>query len=501
MERNDLRRRIRTALGFILVTLFSVLGLSTSRTKLPASFSDVAVAEAVAVDPSCLQPPSDVTLTKDFYRAYQKLAVSSSSSSGSVNIDLPTVPLGFGMSGADRTTKQDLQTLTENDATKLVQKELSDHKVAIIAWCSYGLACQAKNADAVQAISEICNIAMPAPASGLADFGVRPRSVPLVFDGVATRETRLWLKLGAAGGVHATIHVAATFGPDLQLKLPAGVGSNDIVVSSDAPTQIGVVATRPDAITDEDVEFDVIGGGNPAPSKKVLFRLIPSSEDLLPPAAVPCGSVKPNLFVYASDNEEHARSKTVETVDVALSTTGAVTRKAADSFAANLGGGEAELNASCIQVTAGKKTAATTIVDLDGRVHASALCCKGTGHHPGGGAAVYPRWASDISLPGLPKQEWTVDVSLKNGLQSGNPKPENCEVTLDPGGHSLTVTMGDTKAASFQALTPGNYHVAVDCEGPHDDQLRSQALALWAGGAGEVTRNPDVKVTISAKRN
>jgi hypothetical protein len=449
---------------------------------------------------SCGSDPNlQVRMDSSFYKAYQKLATSSTASNGGANVAVPIdgVPVAFGMQESDRATNSELQTLTDQEALTIVKSGIKQESAAIIAECGYRMCMLAEqNSDAgTQAISQVCNLAIGTVQGNASPLTVSPQVVPIVFGSSPQRTVSLKLQAAAVQGAQGALTVRL---PDATDHLALSDQTQPVVIQMGDSVRLRVKASRPTEVADEFLEFDVQGAANATAS--VHFKLVPSAVDLLPDASISCGTLWPEEYIDVNSDVSRTfptKRETKTRQDLTLAPGVSVNAEYDDNYASN-GGGAARVDASavCLEPQRGPD-AATTLLNISGSILAVCGHPSGTGEQPGGGGALYPHWTSTLSLPGFPHDHrWDVTVDPTNGLAERQPGRIKCSINID-NGDTRDVSVGSHQALSFRDLTPGTHVLALDCSGPAaaPDELRSQNLCLGPNGQ---SRTVPVAVSLKA---
>jgi hypothetical protein len=182
----------------------------------------------------------------------------------------------------------------------------------------------------------------------------------------------------------------------------------------------------------------------------VTFQLFRDAESSLRLPAISCGHYWPNAQVRAVANGE-TKSATFPGDGFDLEDG----KLRSQPFGTNIGSdanGNADFSAKCNATPPSKTTVAE---NLQFQVNAFGKCA---GNGGGGLGLSDPQWQSQIDLPGLAGQTWSITVK-PSALQFHAQHPIECTFRVDGRTQGLT-----TGGLAFNSIAPGRHTIELSCK-------------------------------------
>jgi hypothetical protein len=412
---------------------------------------------AAAQDTCGPAPAGAINFSETFKKGVVKIANSSNSSNGSLDIISDAFALAGDWNAASAAYNS--ATVTVDQARTYVQQEIKDQSVAIVSQCAWGM-CKVQNSAhseaAFNALTAVCKTAILGDVPVLhgrdKELVAVPPVVPMIFDDAVSKT------------VHVTIE--NHHGPiDLQLPLseenvklidPAG---HKVHLNALSSKQFTFKLLRPTQ-SRVDQEIDLINATDNSEKIQLQFRLIKNSDYLLPNLQLSCGTVNPNVTATAFSDSPSFPPKAFS-INSAAPITPTVIPTPFQVFSEYHfnGGGEAfaSVTVGCAS-NAVSPLDGTLTIDLARNMRGvSGHCCSGFG--PGGTSDANPDWSTTIDLPADAAHKWKIDTSVNDQWSHGG--NSKCTLYFDAAPSALAAS--NTKAFSW-TVSGGTHPLRVTCQ-------------------------------------
>jgi hypothetical protein len=451
----------------------------------------------------CPQSPNaNVRYSQRFYQAQKTFIERSHSAASEINVELPEMDVPIGASHVSRDELKTLQSVTLDQAYDYIQDELRNERTAIVAECSAAL-CQAtaggnqlqvNSALKIQAIASICRDALNMGAGGWTESQViaLPSPLMVVFRPQEKQRTvRVHLANLTGGTMRMRINEPDDLTRDERATMPAlfagNRGRKRFQLQPHGKISLPFIVRKPDL--DDGPQFfsaEFLTEPNNSVATTVVFYLVPSRNETLPPPEMSCGVANPRAHIKAESDDGRTHEEDHSTPTILTHGANVKGGPVWDWIHNGGGAGKSEYQMRCPQLTRGRDSG-TVRFEFTGTAGGK---CARNGSNKGGQGHNNPNWRTQVGLFGFSDTKWTVRVAARarRAVHRGA-----CRLLF--GVDQSTVVPLDNSIVTVEKkdLPPGQYSIELDCTGEDVGCYGGQEYT-W------VTGSDNIIVDVEAKR-